>query len=129
VKNTNFVGDINGACADSIKHSIVTNRTTNPLQPVYSGLDCGDLLLPLIPPLIPQDLVKFPTFRKLSQERNGPGMLVCVCPYVFRFPHFSFYLGTSSKLLQKREEEFAPTLGKKALVERQTEIDLVKSLQ
>jgi hypothetical protein len=78
VKNTNFVGDINGACADSIKHSIVTNRTTNPLQPVYSGLDCGDLLLPLIPPLIPQDLVKFPTFRKLSQERNGPGMLVCV---------------------------------------------------
>jgi hypothetical protein len=35
VKNTNFVGDISGACADSIKHSIVTNRTTNPLQPVF----------------------------------------------------------------------------------------------
>lgn len=35
VRNTNNISDIAGAHADSIKHSIVSTRQTNPLQPVY----------------------------------------------------------------------------------------------
>jgi len=40
-RNTNFVGDIAGAQSDTVKHSIKTNRVTNPLNPQYVGLD-GD---------------------------------------------------------------------------------------
>ena len=61
VRNINFIQDIEGAQADSIKHSIVTNRQSNPLEPVYQSLDPGELLQPLIPPLIPPSMVKVPT--------------------------------------------------------------------
>lgn len=67
-KNTNFIGDIKGSHADSVKHSIVTNRNTHPLQPVYQALDPGELLLPLIPPLIPPELVKVPTLPQMNRE-------------------------------------------------------------
>jgi len=42
-RNTNFVGDIAGAQSDTVKHSIKTNRVTNPLNPQYTGLD-GDMI-------------------------------------------------------------------------------------
>lgn len=64
VKNTNFIQDIDGAQVDSVKHSIVTNRITNPLQPIYQCLDDGKDLLPLIPPLIPEQLIKFPQLKR-----------------------------------------------------------------
>jgi hypothetical protein len=72
-KNTNFIGDIKGSHADSVKHSIVTNRNTHPLQPVYQALDPGELLLPLIPPLLPPELVKVPTLPQINRE-GGKGI-------------------------------------------------------
>eukprot|EP01032_Pedospumella_encystans_P031072 gene31072-35066_t len=35
IRNINYIADIEGAHADSIKHSIVTNRQSNPMAPVY----------------------------------------------------------------------------------------------
>lgn len=61
VRNINFIDDIEGAHADSIKHSITTNRQSNPLAPVYQSLDPGELLQPVVPPLIPPAMVKVPT--------------------------------------------------------------------
>ena len=42
-RNTNFMGDIPGAQADTLKRSICTNRRVNPLNPEYMSLD-GELL-------------------------------------------------------------------------------------
>ncbi|EGB06022.1 hypothetical protein AURANDRAFT_65998 [Aureococcus anophagefferens] len=42
-RNTNYIGDITGAQPDTVKHSIRTQRETNPLHPAYRSLD-GDLL-------------------------------------------------------------------------------------
>lgn len=56
-RNTNYLGDIIGAQADSIKHSIRTTRVTNPLQPVYQALDYGDVICGPIDPLVPVDLI------------------------------------------------------------------------
>jgi hypothetical protein len=69
--NTTFIGDFEGPHADSIKHSIRTNRTTHPLQPVYQSLDTGEILLPLIPPLIPPEIVKIPTLPALDREKSA----------------------------------------------------------
>lgn len=66
---TNFCGDIDGAMPDTIKHAIVTNRQTNPLAPVYQGLDYGDPLPPLLMPLLPATMVNSATLRpKLAPE-------------------------------------------------------------
>ena len=43
-RNTNFVGDVQGALADSLRHGIVTNRVVDPLAPAYQSLD-GDPLI------------------------------------------------------------------------------------
>lgn len=68
-KNTNYLGDIPGAQADSIKHSIITKRETHPLVPVYQALDgYGELLQPLIPPLLPPSMIKVPT---VPLQRNN----------------------------------------------------------
>lgn len=61
IRNINYIQDIEGTQADSIKHSIVTKRESNPLAPVYQSLDPGELLQPVIPPLIPASMVKVPT--------------------------------------------------------------------
>lgn len=61
IRNINYIADIEGAHADSIKHSVVTNRQSNPLAPVYQSLDHGELLQPVVPPLIPPSMVKVPT--------------------------------------------------------------------
>ena len=42
-RHTNFVGDIGGAQADTVQHTIPTKRRTNPLNPAYRSLD-GDIL-------------------------------------------------------------------------------------
>jgi len=49
-RNTNFVGDITGAAADTVVHSIQTNRVVNPLLPTYISLD-GEKLKPSTTPL------------------------------------------------------------------------------
>jgi hypothetical protein len=72
---TNYIGDIPGCEADSIKHSMVTNRKTNPLVPIYQGLDYGDLLPPLLSSLLPPAMVYAPTLRaKLSSSASAPSM-------------------------------------------------------
>lgn len=48
-RNTNFMGDIPGAQADTLKHSICTNRYVNPLDPVYTSLDGEPLANPQTP--------------------------------------------------------------------------------
>ncbi len=71
-RNTNFIGDIAGSQADSTKHSIVTNRKTNPLTPVYQSLDGGSYLQPLIPPLLPPEVVKLPTIPHKLKVTSAP---------------------------------------------------------
>lgn len=48
-RNTNYMGDIPGAQADTVKHSIVTDRHVNPLNPVYASLDGEPLANPQTP--------------------------------------------------------------------------------
>lgn len=70
IRNINYIADIEGAHADSIKHSIVTNRQSNPMAPVYQSLDAGELLQPVVLPLIPPAMVKVPTVP--VQRGNRP---------------------------------------------------------
>jgi len=69
-KNTNHVKDIDGAQADTIKHSMVTTRCTNPQNKVYVGLD-GDLLIPPVVSLLPPEVVKKPTLREPPAEKSS----------------------------------------------------------
>lgn len=48
-RNTNFVGDIPGAQADTVEHSICTDRHINPLYPLYASLDGEPLENPQTP--------------------------------------------------------------------------------
>lgn len=47
-KRTNALDDIQGAQANTVRHTIQTQRVTNPLEPDYVGLD-GQPLEPVIP--------------------------------------------------------------------------------
>lgn len=73
-RNTNFLGDINGAQADSIKHSIITKRQTNPLNPNYPSLDDGVPLAAPVTSLIPPEIVRIPTVfhNKLAEKLATP---------------------------------------------------------
>lgn len=79
-RNTNFLGDINGAQADTIKHSIVTKRETNPLNPQYRSLDDGAPLAPPVTCLVPPDIVKVPTVvhKKVSVQDNANEVCIIV---------------------------------------------------
>jgi hypothetical protein len=72
-RNTNYVGDIEGSKADTIRPGITTNRQTHPLQPVYQSLDPGELLLPVIAPLIPAEMVKVPTLPTVHGSSSFHG--------------------------------------------------------
>lgn len=77
-RNTNYLGDISGAQSDTIKHSIVTKRQTDPLNPAYPSLDDGACLAPPVTSLIPSDIIKVPTvFHKKTfveeQKQNHDG--------------------------------------------------------
>jgi len=58
-RNTNFVGDIAGAQADSVKHAIRTLRVVNPLSATYDSLDGDRLKPPCTPNLLNGDPAKF----------------------------------------------------------------------
>lgn len=66
-RNTMITSDVPGAQADSVKHSIQSNRLTNPLAPVYSSLD-GEVLVPLTVPLLPSIFVDKPTLKAPKKE-------------------------------------------------------------
>lgn len=70
-RHTNFLGDIDGAHHGSIKSSIVTERVTNPLNPVYKSLDDGSPIRGPLESLIPPETIKVPTiFQKKTTASN-----------------------------------------------------------
>lgn len=71
-RNIMTTADVEGAQADTIKHSIISNRLTNPLTPVYQSLE-GEPLAPLLMPLLPQSIVKVPTLRPNSNNGKTKG--------------------------------------------------------
>jgi hypothetical protein len=71
-RNTNFIGDILGSNADSVKHSIVTTRATNPLQPTYQALDPGEVIRGPIDPLIPTELIDTRKSFKILGDSHKP---------------------------------------------------------
>ena len=75
VRNIMNTQDVEGAQADTIKHSITSNRVTCPLFPVYQSLDDGSPVAALVKPLMPSESIEFPSTRimKLRQEMGlGP---------------------------------------------------------
>jgi hypothetical protein len=76
-RNTNFVGDIAGAQADSVKHAIRTLRVVNPLSATYDSLDGDRLRPPCTPNLLNGDPAKFglsqPDDWKDQQRQGGLG--------------------------------------------------------
>jgi len=58
IRNLTSTADIPGAQADTIKHSIISTRNTNPLNPVYKSLDYGEPLPGPIQPLLPASITK-----------------------------------------------------------------------
>ena len=73
IRNIMSTMDVQGAQADTIVHSIRTLRTTNPLSPVYQGLNFGEPLPPVIAPLIsPDRLHLIPSLRLMKPGDIGP---------------------------------------------------------
>ena len=70
-RNLTSTQDIEGAQADTVIHSIVTKRETNPLQPTYQGLDKRTLLEPPVLPLMPPSIITRPTIKP-SKDTGGP---------------------------------------------------------
>ena len=79
-RNTNFIGDIEGVKADTIKHGLISKRITNPLNPVYKALDSGEELENPMGNSIPSEIIIHPTFKpaELRASSNlsqlNPGM-------------------------------------------------------
>ncbi len=72
-RNTNFLADISGSKADSVKAGMQTLRTTNPLNPLYPSLDGGGQILKApLQPLIPETLVTVPTHFKTKTAPTVP---------------------------------------------------------
>jgi hypothetical protein len=70
VRDIMNTSDVLGAQADTVVHSLVTNRVTCPLSPVYQTLDDGSPLRPSIKPLLNSEQVKHPSLRLLQTQRN-----------------------------------------------------------
>ena len=62
--------DVEGAQADTIVHSIRSERVTNPLTPVYQSLE-GDALPPLLAPLLSHHIVTLPTLKPKSAAEHA----------------------------------------------------------
>ena len=67
-RNTNFIGDIEGARADTIKNGLVSKRNTNPLNPIYTALDPGEVLENPVESGIPPQILFDPTFKPTRNE-------------------------------------------------------------
>ncbi len=60
--------DVLGAQADTVVHSIVSDRVTCPLFPVYQSLDDGSPMQAVIKPLLTASEVKHPSIRLLKMH-------------------------------------------------------------
>jgi len=69
-RNTNFVGDIEGAQSDTVKHTIRTKRNVNPLNPYYRSLD-GILLDPPCRPMYHDPAVLEATAHMEASSRHA----------------------------------------------------------
>lgn len=67
VRNIMSTMDVPGAQADTVIHSMKSDRVTNPLMPVFTSLD-GKPLEPLVKPLMPDRFVEQPTLRPQKQS-------------------------------------------------------------
>jgi len=74
IRNIMSTMDIPGAQADTIVHSMKSDRVTNPLTPVYASLD-GAQLQPLVMPLMPASFVEKPTH---SLKNSAPTIPVAI---------------------------------------------------
>lgn len=72
-RNLTSTLDIEGAQADTIKHSMSTKRETNPLNPVYQSLDQGRPLYNVLQPLLPAQIIKKPLILIGVEEKEGQG--------------------------------------------------------
>lgn len=85
-KNTNITTDIEGAQADTIKHSMVTNRCTHPLDKTYVSLD-GDLLVSPVVSLLPASLIKKPTLNQPDHASSSAPNSARGAAHVDRVPN------------------------------------------
>jgi hypothetical protein len=74
-RNINYLDDIQGAHADTVKHSIQTTRTVNPLVPRYQSLDGNqELLVGPCEALVPPQLIDQKSdFKSYGTVRGGGG--------------------------------------------------------
>lgn len=70
IRNITTTEDIEGAQADTLKHSMQTKRVTNPLNPVYQSLDKGAPLFNVIEPLLPAEIVKKPMIKAGIEDND-----------------------------------------------------------
>lgn len=68
IRNIMNTQDVLGAQADTVVHSIVSNRNTNPLFPVFQSLDDGAPMSHEVAPLIPASRVQDPSVRLLKMR-------------------------------------------------------------
>jgi hypothetical protein len=74
-RNTNYLEDIEGAHADTVKHSIRTQRLVNPLVPCYQSLDGNqEIVSGPIESLVPSHLIdQRSDFKSYGTVRGGGG--------------------------------------------------------
>ena len=63
VRNIMNTQDVEGAQADTVQHSIRSDRVTCPLFPVYKSLDDGSALAPSVNALMPKEHTSIPNLR------------------------------------------------------------------
>lgn len=102
-RNIMTTADVQGAQADTIKHSITSHRLTNPLTPVYPSLD-GETLSPLLTPLLPKALIKLPNLAVTCNQ------------------------SMISPVVSARTTPVVSARDKKAVLDRQQDIEAVRSL-
>ena len=70
VRDIMITSDVLGAQADTVVHSIVSDRDTCPLFPVYQSLDDGSPLQPVLKPLLDKSHMNHPSLRLLQRLKE-----------------------------------------------------------
>jgi hypothetical protein len=70
VRDIMITSDVLGAQADTVVHSIVSDRDTCPLFPVYQSLDNGEALQPVVKPLLDKTQMNHPSLRLLQRQKE-----------------------------------------------------------
>ena len=126
-RNIMNTSDVEGAQADTVKHSIASTRITCPLSPVYKGLDYGQPLEPIIKPLIDSATMRSFGPASLRFLKQQDVALSHLASPISRRPSHSL---ASSQSLPSLPSSPTPTppLTQREVHERQREIDAVREL-